>query len=314
MKNFRLFLASLLIACLVWAMHTFSLMYSATLRCSVHVTTNLSGYAPEAVAQEQLVLRGKATGFAILKARGSGRRPLVLTVPVDGRYLHREEGQEDRFYIQVPEIRDKLVESFGERFAVEFIETERLTVTLTPQSSVMVPVVPSLDLSFRPQYMQVGEVSLKPDSVRVYGAVKELQRITQVRTHSISEAFADKPIQGYVALEPLPGLRLETERVWFEVEVERYVENRMQLPVTLRNVPAGRSLMVLPSQVELIFRAPFRPRGGRIVPEDLSLVVDYADYAGAGSTRVIPRLETKREIYAWRLNPEVVECLQVDGR
>lgn len=88
----------------------------------------------------------------------------------------------------------------------------------------------------------------------------------------------------------------------------------MTLPVTLRNVPAGRSLMILPSQVEITFRAPFRPRGGRIVPEDLNLVVDYADYAGAGSTRVIPRLETKRDIYAWRLKPELVECLQVDAR
>lgn len=314
MKDFRLFLASVFIACLVWAMHTFSLEYSATLRCSVHVVTNLSGYAPDAVAQETLVLRGKATGFSILKARGTGRRPMQLTVPTDGRFLHKVEGQEDTYFIQVSEIRDKLSEQFGDRFAVDFIETERLTVVLTRQSSIMVPVVPSLDLSFRPQYMQVGEVKLTPDSVRVYGAVKELQRITHVRTHSITRALADETIEGYVALEPVAGLRLETDRVRYAVEVERYVETTMTLPVTLRNVPAGRSLMILPSQVEITFRAPFRPRGGRIVPEDLNLVVDYADYAGAGSTRVIPRLETKRDIYAWRLKPELVECLQVDAR
>ena len=96
--------------------------------------------------------------------------------------------------------------------------------------------------------------------------------------------------------------------------MDRYVETSMTLPVTVKGVPSGRTLMVLPSQVEVIFRAPFRPQGGRIVAEDLSLVVDYADYAGAGSTKVIPRLETKREIYAWRLNPELVECIQVGGR
>ena len=72
--------------------------------------------------------------------------------------------------------------------------------------------------------------------------------------------------------------------------------------------------MLLPSQVEVTFRAPFRPRGGRIVAEDLALVVDYADYIRSGSTRMIPRLETARDIYAWRLRPELVECLQVEGR
>lgn len=314
MKDIRLFLASLLIACLVWAMHTFSLEYSATLRCTVHVTTNLSGYAPEADAQEMLVLRGKATGFAILKARGTGRRPVPLTVPVEGRHLHRAEGQEDTFFIPVSEIRDKLSEQFGERFAIDFIETERLTVTLTRQASVTVPVVPSMELVFRPQYMQVGPVKLMPDSVRVYGPVRELQRLTQIRTRNVVQTSVDKMMQGYVDLEPVAGLRLETDRVWYEVEVERYVETTMTLPVTLRDVPAGRSLMVLPSRVEFTFRAPFRPRGGRIVADDLTLVIDYDDYAEAGSTWVIPRLETDRDIYAWRMKPEVVECLQVEVR
>ena len=72
--------------------------------------------------------------------------------------------------------------------------------------------------------------------------------------------------------------------------------------------------MVLPSKVEVTYRAPFRPRGGRIGAEDLSLVVDYSDYLHSGSAKVIPRLETVRDVYAWRLKPELVECLQVEAR
>jgi len=314
MKEFRLLLASMLIACLVWGMHTFSLDYSASIPCSVRVETNLSGYASSATAREVLSLRGKATGFYILKSRGTGRRTLELTLPVDARHLRPVEGQEDTFLLPMSELRERLVEQLGERFVIEYIEPEGLTFIFTPQSFVKVPVEAALELQFQPQYMQVGEVRLRPDSVLVYGDVKELQRVTQVRTRGISRTAVDKTFQGYVSLETEDGLRYDTDRIWYEVEVDRYVENSVTLPVTVKGAPSGHMLMVLPSQVEVTYRAPFRPRGGRIVPEDLTLVVDYADFAGSGGSKVIPRLETDRDIYGWRLKPELVECLQVEAR
>ena len=314
MKDIRLLVASLLIACLVWVMHTFTLEYSATVPCTVHVVSNIRGYAPEAVAKETLLLRGKATGFYLLKARGTGRRPMDLTISVEAHHFRPAEGEEDHFVLPVSDIREKLNEQLGDRFDVDFIETEQLSFAFTPQSYVKVPVEASLDLSFRPQYMQVGQVQLKPDSVLVYGPVKDIQRITQVRTRSISRTRLDKSLQGYVSLEPIAGLRIDAEQVWYDVEVERYVESTMTLPVTASNLPSGATMVMLPSRVEITFRAPFHPRGGRIMADDLSLVVDYRDFAGAGSTRMIPQLVTQREIYSWRLRPELVECILMENR
>ncbi len=314
MRDLRLFLVSLLIACLVWVMHTFALTYSATMPCTVQVTTSLPGYAAEATARETVLLRGKASGFYLLRMRGTGRKPVRLAIEEDPRHFKPVPESEDTFSLPVLELRDRLSEQMGDHFEIDYIDAEQLTFPFTRQSFVRVPVVASLDLAFRPQYMQVGEVALTPDSVSVYGPVKELQRITQVRTQSITYHKVDKPIQGYVGLDPISGLRLETDKVRFEVDVERYVETTMTLPVTVRGAPSGRTLIVLPSQVELTFRAPFRPQGGRIVPEDLALVVNYADFAGAESTKLIPQLVTRREIYDWRIKPELVECIQMGGR
>lgn len=314
MRELRLFLVSLLIACLVWAMHTFTLTYSATMPCTVQVTTSLPGYAPEATARESVLLRGKASGFYLLRMRGTGRKPVLFSVEEEPRHFKPVEGSPDVFSLPVSELRDRLSEQMGDRFEIDFIDADQLTFYFTRQSYVRVPVVASLEMDYRPQYMPVGEVVLTPDSVLVYGAVKELQRISQVRTRPISYSKVDKSIQGFVGLEPIPGLRLETDRVSYAMEVDRYVESTMTLPVTVRGAPAGRTLIVLPSQVELTFRAPFRPKGGRIVPEDLALVVDYADFTGAESTKVIPKLVTSREIYTWRIKPELVECIQMGRR
>ena len=256
MRNFRLFLVSLLIACFVWVMHTFALTYSATMPCTVQVTTGLKGYAPSAVARETLLLRGKASGFYLLKMRGTGRKPVNLAVAVDARHFKPVAGEADTFALPASELRERLGELLGDRFEIDFIDVEQLTFTFTRQSFIKVPVVASSDLDFRPQYMQVGDILLKPDSVLVYGAVKELQRMTEVHTQSISYPSVDKTLQGYVDLEPVSGLRFEPERVWYEVDVDRYVETSMTLPVTVKGVPSGRTLMILPSQVEVVFRAP----------------------------------------------------------
>lgn len=311
MRDFRLFLASLIIACAVWVMHTFTLDYSASIPCTVRVTTNLEGYAPSAVAREPMVIRGKASGFYLLRMRGTGRKAFPVDIAVEARHFTPVEGVEDRFTLPVSEIRERLEEQLGDRFDIDFIETERLTFTFTPQSYVKVPVAASLDVTFRPQYMQVGEVRLMPDSVLVYGPVKELQRLTRVRTRSITGSSVDKSLQGTVALEPVAGLRFDVDRIAYDVEVDRYVESTLTLPVTAVNVPADRKLVILPSQVECTFRASFRPRGGRITAEDLSMVVDYGKFAGAGSTKVIPELVTSRDIYSWHIKPSLVECFQV---
>lgn len=312
MRDLRLFLVSLLIACVVWAMHTFSLEYSATMPCSVRVETNLEGYAPTSTARETMLLRGRATGFYLLKTRGSGQRAVPLEIHVDPRHFKPVEGEDGTFSLSASEIRERLDEQLGDRFVIDFTETDQLTFTFARQSYAKVPVAASLDLTFRPQYMQVGEVRLRPDSVLVYGPVKELERLTEVRTRNISYHSVDKNLQGSVGLEPVPGLRLNLDQVAYDIEVDRYVETTFTLPVTAIHVPDGRSLMILPSQVELTFRAPFRPRGGRIMADDLSLVVDYLDYAASGSTRVIPKLVTSRDVYSWRIKPALVECLQVE--
>lgn len=312
MRDLRLFLISLLIACAVWAMHTFTLEYSATLPCSVRVVTNMEGYSPTSTARETMLLRGRASGFYLIKTRGSGRQAVPLEIHVDPRHFKPVEGEPDLFSLSAQELRERLDEQLGDRFVIDFIETEQLTFPFTRESYARVPVAASLDLTFRPQYMQVGEVRLRPDTVLVYGPVKELERLTQVRTRSISYHAVDKNLQGSAALEPVPGLRLNIDQVAYDIEVDRYVETTLTLPVTAIHVPEGRSLMILPSQVEFTFRAPFRPRGGRITADDLSLVVDYNDFIHAGSPRVIPKLITGRDVYSWRITPALVECLQVE--
>ena len=122
MRDLRLFLISLLIACAVWAMHTFTLEYSATLPCSVRVVTNMEGYSPTSTARETMLLRGRASGFYLIKTRGSGRRAVPLEIHVDPRHFKPVEGEPDLFSLSAQELRERLDEQLGDRFVIDFID------------------------------------------------------------------------------------------------------------------------------------------------------------------------------------------------
>ena len=303
---------SFLLAFVTWTAHNLTQDYMVYLQYRVRVTANLEGYAPTAVSEEELVLGGQAAGFYILGHRDGRGKP--LEIKADARYFTADPTRPDVFLLDLSQFRDQLDDAVGSSFDVNYIPSTPLSFAFVPQSCKKVPVTSRLSVSCRPQYMETAELQLTPDSVLVYGPVKDLQRLTEVRTRTIAQVQLDKSLQGYVEIEPVAGLRIDTEQVWYDIEVDRYVENTMTLPVKATGVPAGYTLMVLPSQVEVTFRAPFRPRGGRIVAEDLSLEVDYRDFAGAGSTRVIPQLVTARDVYTWRLRPELVECILMETR
>ena len=75
---------SLLLAFFIWLVHNLSNDYSAYLRFQVKAVTNIKGHQPEAVADEILLVRGRATGFYIIRNNRRGSVPQVtLEIPPD---------------------------------------------------------------------------------------------------------------------------------------------------------------------------------------------------------------------------------------
>mgnify|MGYP003300239051 CR=1 FL=1 len=90
-RNWAILLISLLLSCFLWALHVLSLDYSAFLQYRVTVTTDMVGYSPTAVADETLLVRGKAAGFYVLNAMGFRGDPMDLEISVEQSLLTKKE-------------------------------------------------------------------------------------------------------------------------------------------------------------------------------------------------------------------------------
>ena len=314
MKNWSILLVSVLLACFVWLIHVLSLDYSAYLQYRVKVVTELEGFSPSAVAEEALLVRGKAAGFYIMSVRGFHGEPKEISLELDASSLAPIKGQDGVYTVQVLDIRERLVEAFGEHISVDYFDTEALTFKFVRQNFRKVPVTAVTDLSFKDQYMQVGEMTLSPDSVLVYGPASEVDAITEVKTLPIVRYGLQGPAQGYVQFEELRGMRISTERTRYSINVARYVEMSKAMPVTLLNAPRGRSVMMLPSEVTLTCRIAFGQQSESTF-DALSLRIDYHDVASSLHAKVIPTVKgLSDDVYTYSLSPAVVECVLVEKK
>ena len=302
----RQYALALVVAFFVWLLHNLSLDYSSYLQYRVRLSTDIEGYRSTALSNEVLLLRGKGSGFYILKTKVRRHTFSRIELAVGRKYLTPVKGEEGVFMLKVSDVAEKIRESV-EDFEIDFIETETLTFTLEPQAFKKVPVVLASDIHCEPQYMIVGDIELNPDSVTVSGNAKELEGISKVMTRSVALRHVDKSVEGIVALEKMDGFDTNLSDVHYSFAVTRYVERTVTVPVTVENTPAGRNLMVLPSSVTVTYRTPVRAR-----QKDFHFEVDYRDYVRAAGSKLIPRMVGGgKEILSYEIEPRMVECISV---
>lgn len=306
-RNWGLFLISLLFAFLIWFVHNLSQEYSVYMQYRLVVTTSINGHVPVSTANEALLMRGKARGFFILQHRNRQGAPMDLAINLSPDLFSKIDSEKDMYLLNTANLGESLSEALGSQVTVEYIETKEITFYFPSQSNKRVPIVAQTSITLQEQYMQTQEISLSPDSVTIYGVTENLEKINSVKTKMITRSSVSKSIQGVVKLEPIKGFRMDEEQIYYTLDVARYVEQTATIKLDVINLPKGKSVIILPSQVQVRYRIPFDRRDDTAIP---TFVVDYHDIEGSRSSKVIPRLlKTDMTLYRYEVEPTLVECL-----
>ena len=272
-KEWLMLLLSLLLAFIVWLIHSLSLQYSVFLEYNVELNSTLQGRARSSVSKDVLIVRGKSDGYYILKQRIGRRKTLQVSASQDN--LRHRDG--DEFYVLSESIKSNIVEALGG----------------------------SVDLEF------IVNMAIRPDSVDIYGDARLLETVDSVFTETISEKGVDGPIQGICDIVPIRRVSYSESAVYYSMNVVRYTEESLTVPVTVTGVPEDKDLIVLPSTVTLTFKRVFSSL--RYQPEDFVLAVDYADFVRTIDSELVPELVYKPDgVMSCEITPRYVDCILLD--
>jgi hypothetical protein len=308
-KKYGLFALSLLLAIFVWFIHNMSLDYSVFLQYKVNLETDLVCHAASAVSDETLLIRGKGRGFYIAQQR-TADKAAVLDVATDAKNLTSEGG--DVYRVAVSDIREKISESIGPAFEIEYIGTDSLTFTFPSRYYKRVPIVAQSFVYCRPQWMQVGEIALTPDSVDVYGGREALDAVDRVMTGVISLNNADKSHKGIVKLKVPENTTISVPEAIYDIRIERYVEMSRDVELKVEHLPAGKSMVLLPSRVRVTYRTSFGAQKAQ--SNDFVVAVDYNDFVASDTKKMIPRyISSRTDVFSCEMDPPVVEGILTDA-
>lgn len=304
MKNWQYFLGCLALSASIWLIHNLSHMQTDVITVSVLAESNIPGRAARAVDAVSMTARCKASGFRLIYL---GRKSEAITVRFDPEDLVHEEG--DWFSISSSQLYRYVNDIFGPGSSVESFLFDKLRFRFIRELNKKVPVNVVSALSFRPQYMQNGDIAVQPDSVLVYGPADLLANVNFIRTRAIERSDIKGSLHGEVALEAPEGVRLSDDAVSWAVDVSRYVELGTELPVSGRNVPAGTAFSIYPNRVKVVFRCVFPV----VADPTASAVcyVDYREFAGSLTGKCIVHCDNlARGVISYTVQPEVAECVE----
>lgn len=305
-RDLPVFLLSLLLAFSIWFLYNLSLDYIDYLQVPVVARCNIEGHSAVSSGSSEVIARCGTSGYNIMRMRIFGDR---FPVCIDFKQMHSAGGE--MFYVTADELQEYTHLIFGENVSLEFYLTDTLFFRFPFETYARVPVRPVYELEFRPQYTIVGDMEVEPDSVLVYGEPHRIEKIDYVYTNPIKIADVSSGIHGMSRLEPIRGIRFSEDAIHYSADVVRYVEINRTVPVTGRNVPEDKYMMVYPPYVDVRFRCTFPYTGN---PEDdVDFFIDYEDFLNSRSGKCVVRTDDlPAGVIGYSAEPQIFECVVND--
>lgn len=304
-RDLPVFLLSLLLAFSIWLIHTLSFNYTDYISVPVVASANIRGHAAVSANRCDVVARCRTTGYNIVKASLSGKKPVTVQF---SRMRHKDG---EIFYLTAADLQEYTHLIYGENAVLDYYVSDTLFFRFPYEDYKKVPVYPVNQLDFASQYTMSGTVEVEPDSVYVYGEPHVLGNIEYAFTEPIKLFGLDSDASGVVRLENIRGIRLSEESVRYSIEVTRFLEVSMRFPVDARNVPADKQMMIYPSTVEVVMRCVYP--NVRNITEEVSFYVDYDDFHTSRSGKCLVRADVRSDnVISCRIVPQVVECVLSD--
>jgi len=302
-KQICIFLLFALFAGIGWLMNKLSADYlrTALYRIEFYSSDNVHRiFNTETV----MFLQINMNGFSAMRHRYAEQN----TVRID---LSNTILSKTKNYVLSTDIFQKISEQLGDGKKLISISPDTIYFSYIDQQSKFLPVAPNLNLSFASEYMQKGKTILSPDSIWVSAEQSILDTLRAIPCKTKKYEDLKKSISGEleIDLSKLAKVSITYKKVSFRVEVERYSESTITVPLKIINKPSNVDVMIFPREIEIKYRANISDFA-KINRNDFLLTTDfnYLKKSVNGNIKVdiaeMPASILKIELY-----PEFVELI-----
>ncbi|WP_373057477.1 CdaR family protein [Zunongwangia sp. H14] len=265
MKTFSVFL---FFSALTWLLVQLSKEYTQIVQVPLTYINAPLDKSLSAEKPQEVDMRLHEQGFYILYYR-IFRPKLTIDLAkteVDGNHLVYE----------IENNRNAISEELGIDFDnATFLDSE-IQIPFQPKQERRIAVVPNINVNYAVGYSAGEGVQLEPDSVTVSGPKSIIDTLQSVPTLPINRNNINRDITGQVKLDTthLGMLSFYRDEVGYSLEVEKFTEGSVQIPVEVRNVPESLNLAYFPKKILVYYQVNLEDYD-RVKPSSFKVVCDF---------------------------------------
>ncbi|MCM1290679.1 MAG: hypothetical protein NC201_00345 [Prevotella sp.] len=173
---------------------------------------------------------------------------------------------------------------FGSGAQITTVSIDSLHINYTTEKGKRVPLIVNADVTAKSGKIIVGRPTSNVTSVLLYSTTVDLDTVTRVFTRRIVRRNLEETTVLEVALMPINGVKIVPSKVKVTIPVEPLVKKTIRVPVTVKNVPDGYSLLLFPDNVEISCFVPMSKFNDDI--KDVSVSVSFNDAMKSKSQKV----------------------------
>ena len=292
-KNVIILIISVSFAIILWGSISLSEIYYASFDANLRLIELPSGYTTGSELPNIVSIKVKGPGWRLFSTNIGSNAEFIISVNSDTGKKLVSLGNNLTFN---PWIHSDL----------EVIEIIPDSVTFFVEKVVFkkVPVVPDLNLTFKPGYGLASEIKYIPDSVTVSGPVSKMKNITKIYSNLASFSSLDKKVVRNLNLPQSQGLKYSKNIIQLTLDVQRIVDKSFDdIIVEVIDVPSDRDVVLLPNKIGCNIRGGIDFLG-KLKVTQFRAYVNYNDIVIDTVGSIVPKIELPENTSLQFIRPE----------
>ena len=256
---------------------------------------------------ENIDIEVKSTGFNLLIYKLKQKKETILIDIKDSKLLSLK----NHYYLPTNSRIDKITKQFSNDIKILKVYPDTIFLNFNKKITKRIPVKANLKIDFAKQYQQSDSIKLNPAFINISGASDLVNKINYVETEPLVLKNISDSLTIKLTIFKTPDLKLvdlSQSTISATVNITKYTEALLELPIDVENLPTGYDLKLFPDKVSIKYNVGFQ-NYEKINAIQFRAVVDYLKIESGSNKLKIQLAKYPPEIRAIKLNPERVEYI-----
>jgi hypothetical protein len=306
-KRILLFSIFLLISASIWFLNALSKNYTSVLEYPLVYTDFPEDKVFVGELPGHLDLQINAHGYALIRYR-MFRKPVPISFDVSDYNLSRRQDSSSA-YILTRYLKDHISRQLPTELQLLEIKPDTLYFQFADKVTRMLKIQADFNYTIVNQFTIKDGIMLTPDSVEVTGPDLILDTLAFIYTERQDLGELTKKYEDKVRLSQKPDLTYNISRVDCSIELERFTELQVSVPIEVLNLPDSILLQTFPSSININCKIGLS-KYDRIESYPFRAVVDYEKIEERVQTLSVSIQNLPEYLLSYEYYPKTVEFLK----